>query len=140
MKTWPLSRKIAPIAVLFAVYFPVAVYFKHTYVAQPGPSKDTIWLTGPFLPFIAGGKAYLASLPKFEELADSIDKDRSPLVLYENDDALGPAHSQHSDIVELGAGRYSHWRGLGMVFSASDGSDPNKNWKLYSIRKPANPY
>ena len=89
METWPLSRKIAPIAVLFAVYFPVAAYFKHTYVPQPGPSKDTIWLTGPFLPFVAGGRAYLASFTKFDEFADSLENlERSPLMLYENDRQL----------------------------------------------------
>ena len=55
MKNWPLSKKVALIAALFAVYFPIAAYFKHTYVPQPGPSKETIWLTGPFLPFVEGG-------------------------------------------------------------------------------------
>ena len=110
MKNWTHSKKLALIATLFAVYFPIAVYFKHSYVPQPGPSKDTIWLTGPFVPFVAGGKAYLASLPQYEELADSSEQqDRSPVILYENNDPLGPAHSEHGDIVELGGGRYSHW-------------------------------
>lgn len=137
MKNWPLSKKVALIAALFAAYFPIAVYFKHSYVPQPGPSKDTIWLTGPFLPFVEGGKAYRASLPQFDELADTLQqKDRSPIILYENDRPLGPAHTYHQDIVDLGGGRYSHWSGLGLVFSTSDGSNPNQNWKLYSVRKP----
>src|SRR5947208_13319981 len=108
MKNWPLSKKIAPIAALFAVYFPIALYFKYTYVPQPDPRKDTIWLAGPFVPFIAGGKAYLASLPEFEELADTVEQnERSPMILYENDRPLGPAHSMHREIAKLGGGRYS---------------------------------
>ena len=134
---WPLSRKIAPIAALFAAYFPIAVYFKHSFVPQAGPSKDMIWLTGPFLPLVAGGKAYLAWLPKLEDLSDSVEnRDRSPVILLENDRPLGPAHSEHEAIATLGLGRYSHWKDLGIVFSTSDNSDPNQNWKMYSVKRP----
>ena len=136
MENWPSKKKIAVIAALFAVYFPVALYFKSTYIPQPAPPKDRIWLTGPFLPFTPGGNAYLAWLPKFEELADTPDTaERSPIVLYENDRILGPAHSRHQEIADLGGGRYSHWTGMGIVFSTTDNSDPNKNWKLYWVRR-----
>jgi hypothetical protein len=137
MTNWPLWKKMAPIAALFAVYFPIALYVKHSYVAQPAPSKDIFWLTGPFLPLIAGGKAYTAYVPQFDDVGDSVDEPRrSPLVVYENDRPLGPPHSQHQDIIQFGGGLYSHWAGLGLLFSTTDGSNPNQNWKLYSIRKP----
>jgi hypothetical protein len=85
---------------------------------------------------VEGGKAYRASLPQFDELADTPEQvERSPIILYENDRPLGPAHTYHQDIVDLGGGRYSHWSGLGLVFSTSDGSNPNQNWKRYSVRK-----
>ena len=122
---------------MFAAYFPIAVYFKHSYVPQAGPSKDIIWLTGPFVPLIAGGKAYLAWLPKLEDLSDSFENaDRSPVILLENDRPLGPAHSEHEAIATLGLGRYSHWKDLRIVFSTSDNSDPNQNWKMYSVKRP----
>jgi len=139
MGNWPLSRGVALIVALFAVYFPVAVYLKHSHVPQPDPPKDRVWLTGPYVPLVEGGKAYLAWLPEFEGLADTLEeKHRSPIVLYENDRPLGPAHSPHKAITELGGGRYSHWPVVGVIFSSSDGSDPNQNWKLYWVRRPGN--
>src|SRR5205823_12565958 len=34
---------------------------------------------------------------------------RSPLILYEDGRPLGPPHSLHDHIRQLGEGRYSHW-------------------------------
>jgi hypothetical protein len=69
-------------------------------------------------------------IQQLEEIADTPDEKRSPVLLYENDRLLGPAHSIHKDIAQIGLGRYSHW-GKGMVFSTSDNSDPNTNGRKY---------
>jgi len=79
---------------------------------------------------IAGG------IEQLEEFADAPEGDRSPVLLYEDDHLLGPPHSLHRDIAELGSGRYSHWKGHGMVFSTSDNSDPQTNGRKYFIVVP----
>jgi pectate lyase len=55
----------------------------------------------------------------------------STLQLYENGVKLGPAHSVHSDIRDLGKGRFSHWE-TGLYFSASDNSSPINNGRKYT--------
>jgi cephalosporin hydroxylase len=50
--------------------------------------------------------------------------------LFEDGAEVGPAHSIHKDIEELGYGRYSHW-GHDLYFSSSDGSSPQKNGHRY---------
>jgi MoaA/NifB/PqqE/SkfB family radical SAM enzyme len=52
------------------------------------------------------------------------------LQLYENGRPLYAAH-QHHEVVAFGGGRYSHW-GKELRFSASDGSDPNSNGRVYA--------
>ena len=74
----------------------------------------------------------LRTVEALEEFADSVDNNwRSPVLLYENDRLLGPAHSSHDDIAHLGEGRYSHWKQQGFFFSSSDKSDPNSNGRSY---------
>jgi pectate lyase len=55
----------------------------------------------------------------------------STLKVYENGVALGPAHSVHTDIRDLGKGRFSHW-GTGLYFSTSDNSSPLTNGRKYT--------
>jgi hypothetical protein len=107
----------------FGVYFPVAIYLKYSYVPQPDP----IYLR-------AGGYAYVAALLANDDVADSADSPfRSPLEVYEDGKPLGPAHSVHQDISDVGHGRFSHWRGLGFIFSTSDNTNPNTNNRRYSF-------
>jgi len=88
-------------------------------------------ITSPFS--LRGGKAWSA------ELAWPGDTEQSPtvsrLMLHENDVALGPPHSQHDDVASQGAGRFSHWN-RAIVFSSTDGSDPNTNGRRYEWRMP----
>lgn len=135
--TWSKrSMNATTVVAVFALYFPVAIYLKYSYVPVPARSDARIGLVGPFARFGSSGVAYVASVP-FDELADSADNaERSPVILYENGIPLGPAHSLHADIAKIGHGRFSHWRGIGIVFSASDNSNPNVNWKHYSILRP----
>jgi hypothetical protein len=67
-------------------------------------------------------------------LCDDADHpQRSPLRLLEDGKPLGPAHALHHSIARDGGGRYSHWAGNTLLFSASDNSDPNANGRGYSI-------
>lgn len=59
---------------------------------------------------------------------------RSAVLLYEDDRPLGPAHEQHERIAKLGGGRYSHWKDGKIYFSTSDGTDPNRNGRVYAFR------
>ena len=57
--------------------------------------------------------------------------DRSPVMIYEDGKPLGPPHSNFRDISTLGHGRFTYWIGQGLIFSSSDGSDPNYNGRRY---------
>jgi hypothetical protein len=59
--------------------------------------------------------------------------DVSFMDVFEDGVALGPAHSLHNQIRELGHGRFSHWNGV-LRFSSSDNSDPARNGKHYTVR------
>lgn len=87
------------------------------------------------------GHAYRARIPVFE--TDMFG--RSKVRIYEDGVELGEAHVGHSEIVELGQGRYSHW-GIGtsregllrlrnfstLWFSSSDNTDPRTNGRRYT--------
>jgi SAM-dependent methyltransferase len=63
---------------------------------------------------------------------------RSSLQIFENGVPLGPAHSDHASIRELGGGRFSHW-GEWLYFSSSENLPPNRNACSYTLRGPAAP-
>ncbi|MGY0573618.1 hypothetical protein ACTGJ9_023155 [Bradyrhizobium sp. RDM12] len=112
---------------MLAVYFPVALYLKYSYVQQPDPPKAAT-LSGPFRKLDA--TAYQVFVPKLDGLADvDYGPTRSTITLFEDGRPLGPPHSP-SKVIN---GSYSHWRGAGIIFSASDNSDPNSNGRTYSI-------
>lgn len=56
---------------------------------------------------------------------------RSPVLIYEDDKPLGPAHSNFAEISKIGHGHFNHWTDQGFIFSTSDGSDPNRNGRRY---------
>ena len=67
---------------------------------------------------------------------DSSDEPaKSVLQVLENGTLLGSAHSLHTEIRSLGAGRFSHW-GTHLYFSASDNTNPLTNGKSYSYGVP----
>ncbi|MBR0793809.1 hypothetical protein JQ615_00220 [Bradyrhizobium jicamae] len=88
-------------------------------------------------PFYAEG--YAVSAPAYEVVQlDSFGDDAtiegdatSPIRVYEDGEELGPAHSTYLAVHDIGGGRYAHWKGRGLVFSSSDGSDPNTNGRKY---------
>jgi hypothetical protein len=61
-------------------------------------------------------------------------RNASSMILVENGRPLGPAHAAHYAIAMLGAGRFSHWGPRGILFSASDNSDPRTNGKEYTAQ------
>jgi len=77
--------------------------------------------------------------PQLSQLADNAHapdgQQCSPVFLFEDDRQLTFPHSIHDDIRRRGAGRFSHW-GDCIYFSTSDGSDPNRNDRLYRVFYP----
>lgn len=57
----------------------------------------------------------------------------STLRIFENGKELGPAHTLHATIRQLGGGRFSHW-GNELYFSASDNTNPLTNGRTYTYR------
>lgn len=59
---------------------------------------------------------------------------QSPLRLFEDGRELGPAHTWHDGIRELGGGRFSHWDAgyfRWLFWSTSDNTDPTLNGRTY---------
>jgi SAM-dependent methyltransferase len=96
-------------------------------------TADTVLidLEGPFLH--RAGQAYQTEIPNYADTADDIQHPRrSRLMLYEDREPVGFAHQTHADIAHHGGGRYSHWQ-QSLIFSSTDGSDPNSNGRRYAI-------
>ena len=55
---------------------------------------------------------------------------RSRLVLHENAELLGLAHTPYAQVKSVGGGDYVHW-GKALFFSASDDTDPRRNGRRY---------
>lgn len=91
------------------------------------------WLLA--LPFRREGTTgWIAALPdELHALSDTNEEPhRSRLRLFEDDRALGPAHSPHDTIRHMGRGCFSFWGNV-LYFSSSDSSDPNTNGRAYRI-------
>ncbi|MEI9987744.1 MAG: sulfotransferase [Aliidongia sp.] len=114
-----------------------------TIAPEPGTANAIdaqTWLLNP--PFQAEtGAAWTARLHMapglacLEAQADNLEHPyRSPVMLYEDGVALGPAHSLHALIRAEGHGRFSHWGPQHvLLFATSDNSDPNRNGRRYTI-------
>lgn len=93
-------------------------------------TRKRIPLPGPF----NWGERYLYTAP-LEHLKDVADSGGHPyqsrLMLYEDGEPLGLAHSSHENIRTHGLGRFIHWDDQ-LYFSASDSTNPNFNGRTYS--------
>jgi len=139
MRNWNKSTRVvfAAAAVIFVAYLPAALWLKHSYAEPPKPAGEIIRLERPFIKMEGPDLAFLARAPLLEDLSDSVMAPmRSPFLLFENDRALGPAHSAHADIAALGNGRFSHWTAAGFIFSSSDGTNPQSNRRTYWAVRP----
>ena len=56
---------------------------------------------------------------------------QSRLQIYEDGKPLGPAHTIHDDIRNIGLGRFSHWKSY-LRFSSSDNTNPITNGRTYT--------
>jgi hypothetical protein len=140
--------KLACAVAVVCAYFGAAYWLEIAYTPDPnfafGPDVpgEKIRLMPPFAR-LEGSKFAVAKerYNLFDDLADSDDNNgRSTIELYENNTRLGPAHSNHSDVAQLGLGRFSHWRknGTTMYWSSSDNTDPMTNGRAYwVVRSPA---
>ena len=125
----------AAIAVL-AIYFPAALWLKHTYVPLEEPN-GTVFRLVSFQKLSRDRFGYRSTDPRLHNLADTPDEpQRSPVIIFENGKPLGPAHSSQEDIEEIGLGRFSHSKRAGFFLSASDNSDPNTNGRNYWVVLP----
>lgn len=129
-----LNRTVAyGVLVLFVTYFPVAIWLKMAYVPMPPPGT-VAELKRPFEMYYGNPLAFVVKMPQFEALSDRIgDERRSPFVIFEDGQPLGPPHSLHDDIVKLGGGRFSHWTGEGFIFSTSDNYTPRGSGRRFWI-------
>jgi hypothetical protein len=102
------------------------------YLSPLCPEGGRLRLTGPFQKFGSFAFGYIAATPALDSVSDSPEAPmRSNTTVCEDNRMLGPGHSVHRDIGTKGQGRFSHWKDLGIVFSASDNSDPNTNGRSY---------
>lgn len=69
---------------------------------------------------------------------DTENPTRSGLTLSVGTSLLGPAHSPHKTISDLGGGRFSHWQSS-LFFSGPGGSDPRSDGRGYVVRYPIFP-
>jgi hypothetical protein len=148
MSTWPSLRaefylpdarkKLAIGLAAFAVYLSVALWLKNSDVpSAPPPPGTVLQLKRPFNEFSnTNSFAYYANAPSLDGEADTIGEAKSPYVVYENNRPLGPAHAIHTEIANLGYGRFSHWKGIGFVVSSSDGTSPASNGRKYRVVLP----
>lgn len=118
-----------------SIYFALAAH-QVAYVppSPPQPAgRIVVRLWPPFdrIGFASFAKRQLSALGDVGDREDIEDDDRSPVVIYEDVQPLGPPHSNFADISTLGAGRFTHWRRQGITFSTSDNTDPNMNGRRY---------
>ncbi len=83
------------------------------------------WRVQHIMPFDA------AALRRYPADDPTDEHGHSPVMVYEDDKPLGPAHTNFAGISRLGHGRFSYWSRQALIFSTSDGSDPNSNGRHY---------
>ncbi|NOJ39690.1 hypothetical protein [Bradyrhizobium australiense] len=114
-------------AAVYAIYVPVALWIDARPAAAPG---SIVVRLGKFDHI--EGFAFATQMPALSAFEDDqATAQRSPVILYEDKKPLGPGRSIHYDVEYVGGGRYSHWKDLGILFSTSDNSNPNRNKREY---------
>jgi hypothetical protein len=127
-----MIKAIAALSII-AASFCVTLWVMN-YVWPPCPQGMATALMRPFQKFVPAGVAYAKASLEFDGSSDFSDTPtRSHFLLCENNNLLGPMHTGHAEIAKDGRGRYSHWKNIGFIFSASDNTDPNTNGRTYSV-------
>ena len=118
MPNWNRLTWIVCAALAIAAYFPAAVWLRYSYVEPPKPAGVAIRLNRPFFELHGSDIAFAVNVPSLDPLSDTMEfQKRSPFMLYENTTPLGPAHTEHADIIKYGHGRFSHWNGSAFLSS-----------------------
>ncbi len=79
-----------------------------------------------------GPRSASADLPGWAPAGDDeSNHQNSTLRLFENDVELGPGHTEHALLDEIGGGAFSHWRNE-IYFTSSDGANPAENGRRYT--------
>ena len=125
IKTGSAWALLAAIGV--TTYFAAAVYLDRTFI-DPTPKGRTVIPLGRLLERSGHAAIVYQDFPDLP--TDDGGKAGSPVVIYEDGVPLSRPHSYLPDVAKLGMGRYGHFRN-GLVFSASDNTDPNSNGRHY---------
>ncbi|MCA6123629.1 hypothetical protein J6500_17250 [Bradyrhizobium sp. WSM 1704] len=132
---WNIGLVPLCVVVGIVVYFAAALWLQRSWQDPRPKGQVVVPLLRPFEPLSKA--AFRANLPpEYGELASLADRPnvardtRSPIVVYEGTTALGPSHSSFTE-VSAGGGSFAHWPDVGVVFSASDSTDPNWNGRRY---------
>jgi hypothetical protein len=129
-----------------ALYFLVAFGLKANDPVVLTPKVDGM-IVQLHKPFVSHGSRFIAPDYWFGSVADSItDLCRSTIMIYEDNQPLGPMHSSQHDILTKGNGRAVHWRlsdnqaiysaKTAFIFSSSDNTNPKTNGRAYWAVKP----
>ena len=126
-----MRQILAACFAIYALYVPTALWLDHVSSAPVRPPGTVDALV--HFHRLTGDRFALTTpaihLRQYED--DEPNNQHSPVLLYEDDKPLAHPHSSHRAIAEIGAGRYSHWKDIGFVFSTSDNSDPETNGRHY---------
>lgn len=129
-----MPKWLIALIALFAVYFPFAIWADRSYVSTTPKGKVVIQLLPPFEVHNRSAFIGINHVRPLDEFGDDpkIEGDaKSPVVIIEGVWQLSPGHTTFADVSHYGAGRFAHLKGVGIVFSSSDASDPNTNGRRY---------
>lgn len=130
-----LLRVILVSLAIFAIYLPAAYFMGRDFVPPPRPEGLFVQQLLRMQP--TQGFAYETPDSTGSGLSDQDEENqKSPIVIYENTNPLGPRHSSRDHVEAIGLGRYSHTKRpldswAYFSFSTSDNSDPRTNGRTY---------
>ena len=142
MRRLPLRLLICACVVIasFFVSLDIVDYFKSRPNCAAGapccPNGQASDLSPPFSQSQLEGYGYKVSIPQLSGVADTERGLISPTVVCEGDHRMGPGHTPFLEVIQTGAGRFSHYNDL-VIFSSSDNTDPNSNGRRYKIVIPS---
>lgn len=120
-----------------AVYFAVAFYLDRSYIDPIPRGKMVIELKPPYEHYgFARVTRRMNALSSYADDVPNFLEAPSPLRIYEGPNRLGPAHSTFKDIRDKGNGRFLYLLKDGLIFSASDNTDPETNGRRYWVVLP----
>ena len=133
--TWDIVPRQSYYAAMHsdAVRFAVPVPYRPPFRIESGiPVRVDVQHHALPPPRRGNGFEWVAPVPHLRLLADGMDGAGSPLMLFEDGEPIGPAHTLHEDIRTLGGGRYSHWNDA-LHFAPSRNDDARDHVYTYAL-------